>query len=452
MIANYRPVSNLSFVSKLIERVVAAQLLDHLSVNNILSDHQSAYRLNYSTETALLCILEDLLSAADSGDGSALLLLDLSAAFDTIDHAILIERLSLHCGVSEIALKWFSSYLADRSQSVVVNGVCSEGASLTSGVPQGSVLGPLLYLTYVNPLASVVENVGAGLAVKMSQFSDDTQLRTRFKLLPSPSQQGQALDLLSDCASRTEAWFTSNRVKLNVGKSELLYASAPNRSKLISSLPLIMGDGVVSPSSSVKNLGVTLDSGLTMVQHINNLCKSAFFQIRSLGKIRRFLTRRTARILVQSLVLSRLDYANSLLAGLPSCLILKLQRVQNAAARLVVGAKKFESVAHHLKSLRWLPIKERIDLKVLVLAFRCLHGFAPPYLSSLIQRYNPARALRSSNAGDLAVPPGRAGNLGSRAFSRMCPTLWNSLPEKIKTSVELKNFKSLLKAYLFGRC
>jgi hypothetical protein len=455
-LSNYRPVSNLSYISKLIERVVAAQIHEHFSANSILSVHQSAYRLNHSTETALLCICEDLLAAADRGDGAALLLLDLSAAFDTIDHTILMQRLSSHCGVSGVALDWFSSYLDGRSQSVVVNALPSDSVTLTSGVPQGSVLGPLLYLAYANPLSSVLEgtnlNNGGLNVLKMGQFSDDTQLRIGFRLRPAPSQQLSALSMMASCAARSETWFTANRVKLNVCKSELLYTSTPNRSKLIENLPLQVGDDLVQPSLVVKNLGVIFDSNLTMIPHINSVCKSAFFHIRTLGKIRKYLSPHAAKTLVQAMVLSRLDYANSLFAGLPKEQILRLQRVQNAAARLIVGARRFDPVSNHLKTLRWLPVNERISFKCLVLAFKCLHGYAPPYLSSLIERYNPPRTLRSSFSSDLAVPPGKPGLYGSRTFSRMGPRLWNDLPDNIKKMTELKNFKTLLKSYLFSKC
>jgi hypothetical protein len=189
---------------------------------------------------------------------------------------------------------------------------------------------------------------------------------------------------------------------------------------------------------------VIFDSNLTMIAHINSVCKSAFFHIRTLGKIRKYLSPHAAKTLVQAIVLSRLYYANSLFAGLPKEQILRLQRVQNAAARLIVGARRFDPVSNHLKTLRWLPVNERISFKSLVLAFKCLHGYAPPYFSSLIKRYNPPRTLRSSFSSDLAVPPGKPGLYGSHTFSRMGPRLWNDLLDNIKKMTELKNSVEIL--------
>jgi hypothetical protein len=257
VLANYRPVSNTPFLSKLIERAVAWQLLDQ--VNDILPERQSAYRPNFSTETSLLCLFDDLLRAADDSDGTALLFLDLSAAFDTIDHRVLLDRLS-GSGIRGAALGWFGSYLSDRSQSVIVDGVTSDPMVLECGVPQGSVLGPLLFLVYVAALPDETHING----VVVDQFSDDTQARARFSFrissnhadcssTPSPfsvrrghgstrgrrntgrgrrrrrsstyfPSQADATAALSSWAVVADKWFTTNRVKCNIGKTIMMFA------------------------------------------------------------------------------------------------------------------------------------------------------------------------------------------------------------------------------------
>jgi hypothetical protein len=156
-IANYRPVSNTPFLSKLIERAVAWQLLEQ--ANNFLPERQFAYRANYSTETSLMCLFDDLLRTADDGNATVLLFLDLSTAFDTIDHRVLLERLS-GGGVRGIALKWFESYLYERTQSVTIGGELSEPVALEGGVPQGSVLGPLLFLVFTASLSDETHTDG----------------------------------------------------------------------------------------------------------------------------------------------------------------------------------------------------------------------------------------------------------------------------------------------------
>mgnify|MGYP000509554728 CR=1 FL=1 len=157
---NFRPVSNLSFVSKLVEKVVASQLKKHMMENNLLQKYQSAYRPGHSTETALMKVQNDILCAVDKQRVVLLVLLDLSAAFDTVDHCILLKRLSSSIGISGTALSWLTSYLQKRTQCVVINGVTSANSEMKYGVPQGSVLGPLLFTIYTKPLARILENMG----------------------------------------------------------------------------------------------------------------------------------------------------------------------------------------------------------------------------------------------------------------------------------------------------
>ena len=175
-------MSNLPFLSKLIERAVFAQLSEHLSVHSLLPDRQSAYRQNYSTETTLLGLRNDMLLAADAGHGSAVVLLDLSAAFDTIDHDVLLDRLNIHCGFADTALSWFTSYLRDRTQIVKIGSASSHSTTNRFGVPQVSVLGGTLFTIYIGSLPTETEVEG----VTIDGFSDDTQARITLSLTPNP--------------------------------------------------------------------------------------------------------------------------------------------------------------------------------------------------------------------------------------------------------------------------
>ena len=170
---NFRPISNLNFISKILEKVVASRIQSHLSSNSLSSSFQSAYRIFHSTETTLLKIHNDLILAMDRGEGTSLILLDLSAAFDTVDHSIdLLTRLQNWFGLDGLSLDWFSSYLSSRSQAVSINDSISAFSTLSCGVPQGSVLGPLLFTLYTTPLGSVISKN----SLKYHLYADDTQL------------------------------------------------------------------------------------------------------------------------------------------------------------------------------------------------------------------------------------------------------------------------------------
>ena len=218
-LSSYRPISNLNFISKIIERIIHTRLSNHLKTFPSLSPFQSAYRPFHSTETALLRIQNDLLLAMDNRKVSALILLDLSSAFDTIDHHILLSRLSSYFGISGLALKLLTSYLQNRTQTVCIDSQFSPPSLLSTGIPQGSVLGPLLFSLYTTPLSHVLQNSGTFFHF----YADDTQLYISF----SPALSHAPLSLLSSTLDLVHTWFTNNRLCLNPSKTEYIMIDSP---------------------------------------------------------------------------------------------------------------------------------------------------------------------------------------------------------------------------------
>ena len=211
---NYRPVSNLSFLSKILERAVSAQLQKHLEVNNVSDNFQSAYRAGHSTETALVRVQNDLLCALDKGELAVLVLLDLSAAFDTVEHSILLHRLEKRVGICGTPLSWLKSYLTNRSQSVCIKGYASPSLPLSQGVPQGSVLGVVLLSQYTLP----VGDIAMKHCVQYHIYADDKQLYFIFR----PGQTKEAMAKVTSVISDLRTWMTQNFLKLNTDKTEVL--------------------------------------------------------------------------------------------------------------------------------------------------------------------------------------------------------------------------------------
>ena len=198
-------------------------------------------------------------------------------------------------------------------------------------------------------------------------------------------------------------------------------------------------------------LCIFIISNLSMFQHISNTCKAAYIQIRHISSIRHLLTTQATQTLVCSLVLSRLDYCNSLLSGCPQYLLDKLQKVQNAAARLVCKAKKSDHIHPILQTLHWLPVTHRIQYKISTICFNSISGTAPEYLSDLLQPYTPARQLRSaSDTRTFVTPRVNTKTFGERSFSYAGPSVWNNLPQTLRHSDSTSSFKAALKMHLFN--
>ena len=252
--ASYRPISNLNFISKVLERVLYSHLCNHLDSFPSLSPFQSAYRKLYSTETALIRIHNDLTLAMNRQRVSALVLLDLSAAFDTIDHNILLSRLNSCFGISNTAHSMLASYLSQRSQSVAIDHSFSLNLALLRGVPQGSVLGPLLFTLYTTPLSHLL----ADSSLQFHFYADDTQIYLSF----SSTDSVEALAKLTSTRDQVHSWFCANRLVVNPSKTEHLLIGTPQQRSKITNSSITFKDVSLSPTDSARNLGVVFDSNL----------------------------------------------------------------------------------------------------------------------------------------------------------------------------------------------
>ena len=438
---NFRPVSNLSFLSKVIEKVIVAQLLRHMEDNNLLEKMQSAYRKAHSTETALLRVQNDILKAVDGKKAVFLVLLDLSAAFDTVDHAILLSFLNNYVGLSGSVLHMLESYLQGRTQCISINNILSGLSELVFGVPQGSVLGPMIFCTYTIPLGAILRKH----KMQYHMYADDTQLYCASEV----DSYADTIASIESCISDIRSWMICNKLKINDDKTEFLVIS--KWTPLHTNANLKIGQSEIIPSASCRNLGVMFDQHTTMDQQINNICRSTHFHLRNIHTIRKMLTKPAAAQLVHSLVTSRLDYCNSLLYGLPDKLLNRLQRIQNIACRIVCQIQRTDNITLHLKDQHWLPVKQRIVFKVLLLTYRAFDGLAPGYLICELITPNAQTkwSLRRDNKQELKLPETRLKSYGDRCFEFAAAHEWNSLPLHIKQCKTLQFFKGKLKTFLF---
>src|SRR6218665_2754962 len=309
-LSSYRPSSNLSFLSKLLERVVSIQLTEYLSSAGLLPVHQSAYRKCHSTETALLNVVTDLTEAIDAGDHALLGLLDLSAAFDTVDHDVLAARLSKTYGIHSTALDWLRSYLCDRRQTILFDVFFSTVRYLCCGVTRGSVLGPLLFLLCTADLGELAASLGLSSHI----YADDSQLYT----WGPPSTVAQQRHRMELGIVRIAEWMRSNRLRLNPEKTDFLWCATRRRCVNLDTSELSVCGALIRPSTTVRDLGVLLESDLSMRCHVAWTVGCCFRQLRLIRSCIKSLPLGVAKAAFAAFVTSRVDRYNSLLACVPS--------------------------------------------------------------------------------------------------------------------------------------
>ena len=303
---NYRPVSNLPFISKIVEKAVVDQLLRHCEENALLPDCQSAYRRFSSTETALLKVQNDILLNMDKQEVTLLVLLDLSAAFDTVDHSLLLNTLERDFGVTDTALLWFQSYLSERKQCIVIENNLSDEFNLSRGIPQGSCLGPVLFLLYGSKLFEVIRKHFPSAHA----FADDTQIYFSFKP-ESQLAQDNAVSTIEKCVADICAWMVSYRLMINDSKTEFLIIGSRGQLSKININSVMVGDSIIELVKSTRNLGSWFDEHMAMDIHIGHICNKAFKGLYNIRQIRTFLSTEATKILIHAFATSHLDYCNS---------------------------------------------------------------------------------------------------------------------------------------------
>ena len=441
---NYRPVSNLSFISKVVEKCTLQQLTQYCNNHNLPPDFQSAYRKHHGCKTSLLKLTNNILWGMENQQVTSMIILDLSATFDTVDHELLPKVLNHRFGVTGRALEWYKNYLIPSRFKVSRNGSYSNEKTINFSVPQGSVQGAFLFIAYASTIQEVVKK-----DLTLTGFADDHSICKQFR--PGSGQEQDTIEILESSLKDIKAWMDAVRLRLNESKTEFMYFGSGKQLKKCNENTIKVIEETINRCSTIRYLGAYLDSQLSFREHIKTKCKSAVLNVIRIWNIRKYLDKDTTHKLIKSLALSHLDYANSLLMGLPAKTIKIMQNIQNLAAKVILGKQKSDSSKECLKTLHWLPIKYRINYKVCTLVFKCLHAMAPPYLIKLIKiKQQRRQGLRSGSINNiLEVPKTKRKTFASRAFSVYGPLTWNALPDSLQTTNNYDRFCKVLKTHLF---
>ena len=313
-----------------------------------------------------------------------LILLDLSVAFDTVSHDILLNRLHYWFRITDTALAWVRENLSNRTQRVSVEVDEKKAEShkvlLKQGVPQGSILGPLLFTLYVSPIGDICHQHN----INFHDYADDTQNYLSFRPYKHDTNKIRCKENLERCISEVCTWMCTNLLKLNDNKTEFLLIGTRNMLNQSGSMLIKVGNDNIPNADKARNLGVTFDKHLNNMDHINNLSSTLFFVSRNIARVCHLLDQDTTKIIVQALIMSKIDYCNSLLIGSTKYNLQTLQKIQNMHCHIILEVRKYYLITPHLRNLHWLKIEQCIEYKISVVMYKCVHNLAPGYLKDLV--------------------------------------------------------------------
>ena len=441
-VKNYRPISILSTSSKIIERIAHRQLYDYFVKHAVLNKAQFGFRPGHSTGAALASLTHPWHGAIDIGQIVCAIYLDLKRAFDTVAIFILLCKLRA-AGCSEKALLWFKSYLCDRLQKVNFNNSFSDTRSTFAGVPQGSILGPLLFLIMVNDLPSVIKHC------KLTMYADDTTLYI------CGVNNGVLQSKIQEDLDRISVWLAKNKLSLNIDKTHFMILGTQQRIKAhdngINPISLKFNGSALSRVRSTKCLGVIIDENLLWHEHVDFLCKKVIASLSMLKRIRNFLDERDLLLLYNCLIQSQLDYCCEVWGSRYDEHVNRLEILQKRAARMILNANFYTPSSELFKRLNLLPFQKRVMYFRCIFIFKCINDLSSDFFKDTFLDVSLSHSFntRYSTRGNLILPKCNTEYL-KKSFIYSAINQWNLLPNHLKAMESIFSFKSNLKQYLLS--
>jgi hypothetical protein len=425
-VGNYRPVSLLSTVSKVFERIFYTRLLAFLKEQNILYLLQFGFREGHSTQQAIIKLLESVIESLDSGNYSAAIFLDFSKAFDTVNHNILLKKLD-HYGIRGIGNKWVDSYLSDRTQFSTFGGCRSDITSITCGVPQGSILGPLLFLLYINDLGSIFRNINTIL------FADDSNLIANgTSLLDLERKINSDIPLLIN-------WLRTNRLSLNLKKTHIMVFGRGTKAR-DQHIEINIDGTTLDVVTETKFLGIMVDNGLTWKSHANYLHKKLSKSIGILSRARKFLNLPTLKQLYFSFLFPYLSYGNIIWGRAAEITLDPIFKIQKRAIRIIMNIKRRDSTKLVFKELNLLRLPEIYTFSALLFMYQFKNHLLPIPFDSFYTENRAFHHYPTRLASNLRVPLTRT-KMAATFIKKTGVSLWNSLSDNISHATKIGTFK-----------
>ena len=430
---NYRPISVLPLFSKVMERAAQVQLLQFMTQNNVLSMFQSGFRKMHSTETAVVHLVDQILEGMDGQKLTGAVFIDLKKAFDLVNHQCLLHKLE-HYGVRGQSLTWFEDYLTTRFQRVQYQNELSSSLRLDFGVPQGTILGPLLFVTYINDLPLCLQSTSIGM------YADDTVLYS------TGTELNNIKNSLQEDLKRVDKWLTDSQLVLNQSKTKCMLFGTRYRLENTDIFVLQLQSKIIERVTAFSYLGIILDEQLSWKEHVENVCTKASKRLSILSRIRYCLTLNAAKCVYQSVIEPVINYGDVSWGELSASCCHSLQRLQNRAARIII---RHDSSREALTLLNWTDLETNRKMHKCILIFKCLHELVPEYLSNYFVRNYIFHCYNTRRRSDLHLPKPKL-TLGKRTFRYSGSVLFNTLPVNVKHAKTLPCFRGLIKTHFLG--
>jgi len=435
----YRPINILPLYEKIFEIVLHMQMTEYVERNNILCNVQSGFRKSHSCETSVQSVLSKWRHDADNGNITIAAFLDFKRAFETIDRKKLIVKLRKY-GFGEESLSLVDSFLHDRKQYVYVNNSKSSELEINIGVPQGSVLGPLLFILYINDLPLQMRSVLINI------FADDTLMSASAKTYK------EAAAILNDDLKIVSIWLRVNKVKLNISKTKCLVVTM-SKNKLnklsteMKTVPIVIDNEPIEFVEMFKYLGVIIDNHLRFEEHVTYVIKKVATKINFLGRLSRILSKSTKKLIYNCIIAPHFDYCASILWNASNENVKKMQLLQNKGMRTILNCKYDTHIEDMLNKIEWLNVKQKLALDVLVLIKKINNKEVPNYLCEEVKFASDIHNYGTRTATDFYIPAIKSA-FGKKSLFQDGLRLYNSLPLDIKNIVKTKLFKTKCKVYM----
>ena len=439
--SNYRPISVVCHIAKIFEKVIAHQFITYLTTNNLITADQSAYLHGRSTQTSLHKVIDDILESMDNGEITAACFIDISKCFDSIDHKFLLTKLEKH-GIRK-NIGWFKSYLSGRQQRVISNGTLSKTMPVNAGVPQGSVLGPFLFILFANDIGNFISTG------QINCYADDALIYV------SATNIIEAQEQLQQCINAVEYWYTENKLKVNATKTEVMILGIPQKIAGISqnNFCIKFGNNQLRVVKEFRYLGVHLDQGLTWNTHCGKIFSKAGLKLHLMRRLQKILPKKTMIQIYKTYMMPILEYAATVWGYTSADNINRIQRIINLCARIISNDYDFINSrgADLAKELGLSKFEERRDFLLSVLMYKCHEGMAPANLTDKLDLHSEIniRLSRHTDEATYHIPRTRT-RTAEASFIVQGPTVWNRVPLHIRNAPSLDTFKKYYKKEILG--